>query len=195
MMPVVDYNDDPWVGVPSIRGIAVDELISALQKYIRRGKTEEAVLVARELWETDASLVEKAWQRVVVIAVEDIGFGNPSAVSDVDTLRRIAKSLPQRSRDEWLMLVHAVRTLAESSKDRKTDDLAAWAIMVLETGKRSACIPDYALDVHTKRGQLAGADTLDFLTRSSHVEPLSETYNDYYKRELIEAARTGEWND
>lgn len=194
-MPVVDYSEDPWAGVQSVRGIAVDELISALQKHIRRGKTEEAVLVARDLWETDASLADKAWQRVLVIAVEDVGFGNPSAVSDVHTLRSIATSLPQRSRDEWLMLVHAIRTLAESSKDRATDDLAAWAIMVLDTGKRSASIPDYALDVHTKRGQLAGADTLDFLTRSSHVEPVSETYDDYYKRELIKAARTGEWND
>lgn len=194
-MPVVDYNDDPWADVQSVRGIAVDELISALQKYIRRAKTEEAVLVARELWETSPALADKVWQRLTVISVEDVGFGNRSAVHEVDCLQRIAKTLPQRTRDEWLMLVHAIRTLADSPKDRATDDLAAWAIMALDTGRRHARIPEYALDVHTKRGQLAGADTLDFLTRSSYVEPVSATYNDCYKRQLVEAARIGEWDD
>ena len=41
-MRMLPYPDDPWASTLSKRGIPGDELVSALQKYIRRGELEEA---------------------------------------------------------------------------------------------------------------------------------------------------------
>lgn len=70
----------PVAGVPLTRhGLAADEVVSALQKEIRRGHTENAALLAYEMLTTDVALEAKLWQRLQVISVEDVGFGQPEA--------------------------------------------------------------------------------------------------------------------
>ncbi|WP_175416017.1 hypothetical protein [Curtobacterium sp. SGAir0471] len=194
-MAVLSHEDDPWAGRRSVRGYPLDELISALQKLIRRCEMEEAILVARELWETGEDVEDKLWERLRVISVEDLGGSEPLVMLEVQTLNYLRTSLPPRSRDRWLMAVQAVRRLAELPKDRSTDDIAAWAILMLTTGRRKPTIPDYALDVHTRRGQLAGKDSLDFLRSSAKVGLQSSSYDDRYWRMLVEAAEEGVWND
>ena len=68
-----------YEGVRSKGGYLCDELTSALQKFIRRGMTEEAVRVAYELSRTSDELTEYLWKRLAVISVEDIGLGDPMA--------------------------------------------------------------------------------------------------------------------
>ena len=70
---------DPWVDVHTLHGFAADQVISALQKEIRRGHTENAVLLAYDMARTSPALEDYLWQRLLVIAVEDIGFGEPQA--------------------------------------------------------------------------------------------------------------------
>lgn len=51
---------------------------SALQKSIRRGQTEPALRLALALRRIDADYV---WKALATIAVEDVGFGCPEAVT------------------------------------------------------------------------------------------------------------------
>lgn len=67
---------DPWQKVKTIGGFDADLVISALQKEIRRGNEENAVLIAYEMFSTSLPLEDFLWTRLHVISVEDIGFAN-----------------------------------------------------------------------------------------------------------------------
>ena len=68
-------NYDPWRGVVSRNGIPGDELISGLQKSIRRGNADIAIDLEYEMYITSEQLEDKLWRRLMAISVEDIGFG------------------------------------------------------------------------------------------------------------------------
>ena len=81
-----DPGDDPWASVTTSTGLPADEVISTLQKSIRRGEVRNAVLCALDLSATSPELDTYLWDRLHVIAVEDVGFGNPSAVAVIVAL-------------------------------------------------------------------------------------------------------------
>ena len=66
---------DPWSKITTRNGYACDEVISALQKSIRRGLEEQACMFAYELYISSPQLEEKLWRRLLTISVEDIGMG------------------------------------------------------------------------------------------------------------------------
>ena len=65
---------DPWANIQSRNGIPGDELVSMLQKSIRRGMEDNALAAAYEMYVTSPQFLEKLWRRLLVISVEDIGF-------------------------------------------------------------------------------------------------------------------------
>lgn len=68
---------DPWAEITTRNGYAGDEMVAMLQKAIRRGKEEDALHAAYEMYITSPQFEEKLWRRLLCISVEDIGFGNP----------------------------------------------------------------------------------------------------------------------
>ena len=65
------HSEDPYAGPMSPRGIPVDQLVSVLQKEIRRGNVDNVVLAAYEMLSTSADVAEHLWRRLKIIAVED----------------------------------------------------------------------------------------------------------------------------
>ena len=51
-------------------------VISAMQKCIRRAEEDTALRMAYELYITSTFHEEKMWNRLLVISVEDVGFGD-----------------------------------------------------------------------------------------------------------------------
>lgn len=188
----IHHRGDPWTRVASLRGFAADELISALQKHIRRGNLEEAILVAREMYESSEELEEKAWQRLTVSSCEDAGDGTYMQPVVVDTLYRNHLRM-MRGGDRWLFLAHATRYLCEQSKDRTTDELCMWALQMLNSGARLPEIPDYALDVHTRAGQERGRGFTHFLDEGSRIENRLHYDDSVYLERIKEIVRAGEW--
>jgi len=162
---------DPWVSVRTRHDFAGDEVISALQKEIRRGNTENAALLAYEMITTSPELEMKLWHRLIVISVEDIGLGDPQAPILINTLYQMKQTLGARAAEGWLFAVHAVRTLCEAKKDRSSDELALWIKREVEGGRLKASIPDYALDMHTARGQQMGRGFEHFLQEGAQLNP------------------------
>ena len=76
---------DPWAEITTRNGYAGDEMVAMLQKAIRRGKEEDALHAAYEMYITSPQFEEKLWRRLLCISVEDIGFGNPDAPNLVYT--------------------------------------------------------------------------------------------------------------
>ena len=78
-----------WSASKTKNGFAADEVISTLQKSIRRNKPEEACQAAYELYTTGPLFLDKLWRRLLTISVEDIGFGNLEAAVQVNTLNEM----------------------------------------------------------------------------------------------------------
>jgi len=175
---------DPWTQVQTRHGLAADEVISALQKEIRRGHTENAVLLAYEMATTSPELEQYLWYRLLVISVEDIGFGEPQAPILIETLHRICQTFGHRGGENLLLAVHAVRYLCGCAKDRSSDEMVNWVIHEVEQNGRRPQIPDYALDMHTRRGRAMGRGRRHFWEIGAQIAPELEGRDTHY-RDLI----------
>jgi replication-associated recombination protein RarA len=170
-MAVPHHSADPWTRVRTGHDLPADEVISAFQKEIRRGHTENAALLAYEMLTTSPELEEVVWRRLQVISVEDVGYGNLNAPVLVETLYQMHFRVPRERGDRYLFAIHAVRVLSTSQKERGSDELLNWIAQAVEQEGKLPEIPDYAIDMHTRRGQEMGRDYAHFLTEASKVTP------------------------
>jgi len=173
---------DPWRKVTTRSGIQGDLVISALQKSIRRGLTEEAITFAYEMYITSEFFEDKMWRRLQVISVEDVGFGDPMAPVVINALNQMRQNFPYTDPDRPVFITHAVRYLCEAKKDRTSDSLNNIVITEFEYG-RKPIIPDFAIDMHTEKGRSMGRDYKHFLAEGSRVE--NELKEDEYKPKLL----------
>lgn len=186
---------DPWSKITSRNGIPCDELISMLQKSIRKAKVENALAAAYELYVSSPQLLEKLWRRLLIISVEDIGFGDVEAPQKVYTLFKIAKEFPYDDGDQPLLFMQAIRILCRCTKERSTDNIKNWIIKTWKHGYKVE-VPDYALDMHTQRGQAMGRDEMFFLTDASVVTPeLDDESVQRIKKAYIEFCKEDELDD
>jgi replication-associated recombination protein RarA len=174
---------DPWQKVTTKHDLPADEVISTLQKEIRRGNTENAALIAYEMVTTSPELEAKLWQRLYVISVEDIGMGEPLAAVVIHNISQMRLAFKYGEGDRELFAVHAVRYLCEHQKDRSSDEMLNWIKRAVDEEGLQPNIPDYALDMHTRRGQEMGRGLQHFLDVGSQVHPeLEGREKTYYKR-------------
>lgn len=169
---------DPWGQITTRNGIEGDLVISALQKSIRRGLTEEAVTFAYEMYITSMQFEEKLWRRLQAISVEDVGFGDLNAPILINSLNQMRQNFPYNDPDRPIFFVHAIRYLASAKKDRTTDNLKNIVKTEFLYG-RTPVIPDFAIDMHTNQGRSIGRDFKHFLEEGSRVEnelPVDENY-------------------
>jgi len=115
------YIADPWARTTTRNNLNGDEVISSLQKCIRRGMTKEACEFAYEMYITSPQFEEKLWRRLLAISVEDIGMGNPNAAVMVNNFNQMRKEFSYNESDRAMFFFHAIRVLTESEKDRSTD--------------------------------------------------------------------------
>ena len=163
------------------RGYDIYELLSALQKDIRRGNEYQAVHWAVELESFNAKMV---WNRLRVIASEDVGLANPLAPIIIDVLEReyIAFKDPKDEEkvSHRLFLVHAVLLLARSPKSRIVDNL----LNVVYNDESKLEIPDYALDMHTYRGKKMGRGVEHFFAEGAKLA--NQALEDPYEKRAFE---------
>lgn len=69
--------------------LPLEEAVSSLRRYIRRGKEDPAIELAYDLYRTSEMMLEQLWYELERIAVEDVGMGDPYALDYVYQLRRI----------------------------------------------------------------------------------------------------------
>ena len=175
---------DPWRNVTTRNGIQGDLVISALQKSIRRGLTEEAVTFAYEMYITSLQFEEKLWRRLQSIAVEDIGFGDLCAPVLINSLNQMRQNFPYTDPDRPIFFVHAIRYLSAAKKDRTSDNLKNIVVREFAYGRKPV-IPDFAIDMHTEKGRNIGRDFKHFLEEGSRVE--NELHvNENYKARLLD---------
>ena len=167
------------------RGYDIYELLSALQKDIRRGNEYQAVFWAAEL---ESFNPKTLWNRLRVIASEDIGIANPLAPLVIDVLEKEYDDARRRENDSYrLFLFHAVLFLARSRKSRIVDDLLNVVYGEIQHEDKKLPIPDYALDMHTLRGKKMGRGLEYFFSEGTKLnkEPFENPYIEKAKEILI----------
>lgn len=190
-MITVKQPADPWQRTTTEHGLAADEVISALQKSIRRGLVDNALLLGWEMYVTSPEMEAMLWSRLCVISVEDVGLGNAQAPILVDTLFAMHARYPRPEHDRFMFAAHAIRVMASGPKDRTTDEMASWAKQSINLGERLPEIPDAALDMHTRRGKEMGRDYRWFIEEASRVIPEIPDKDQTYRRWIVEALDKG----
>lgn len=179
-----EFITDPWARTKTRNGLNGDEVISALQKSIRRGKERDACEFAYEMYITSPQFEEKLWRRLLAISVEDIGMGNTNAPIFIHSLNQMRKEFQYNEADRAMFFIHAIRYLCQSEKDRSSDLLKNIVIKNFAMGYVPE-IPDIALDKHTTRGEKMGRGSEHFLNEASIVIPQKKVDN-HYKEEYAE---------
>ncbi len=143
------------------------ELLSALQKCIRRGLEYEASHFAVELEEFNPTML---WNRLKIIACEDIGPANPLMPLLIDYLQKqyLAEKSKLAENSHKLYLINAVVCLSRSQKSRITDDLLNIGYTERDREGKFLSVPDFALDKHTARGKAMGKGIDDFSQTHTH---------------------------
>jgi len=183
------HSQDPYTKLTSPRGIPVDQLVSVLQKEIRRGHVDNAVLAAYEMLSTSADVAEHLWRRLRIIAVEDVGMGEPLAPLLLNCLHENFRAIPDAA---TMMAVHAVRLLATAKKDRTSGEHADLVAAKVKSGELAVTVPDYALCVHTRAGQEMGRGLTHWWENGAQVRNELPTADHSYRDELIELHRAAE---
>jgi replication-associated recombination protein RarA len=131
-----------------------DEVVSSLQKMIRRGKEYEACFWAYVL--VQSGFGAYLWRRLSIICCEDIGNGDPTASILVSSLttswERLQKHNKLPSLDKFLLFVQAILYMCRTKKSREDDSLVNLIDGNWKNNKRLE-IPTIALDSHTGRGR------------------------------------------
>jgi replication-associated recombination protein RarA len=175
---------DPWQSLKTKNGLNADEVISGIQKSIRRGKVEDAIACGWEMYITSEEMENLMWLRLQVMSVEDIGFGDVNAPVLIRTLNEMRKEYSYNAVDRALFFVHAVRYLCSCTKDRSSDMLKNIVEKEFAKGRRPE-IRDYMLDMHTRRGQEMKRDVNHFLSEASKVIPEKPGAHDEYLPRLL----------
>ena len=133
-------------------GYEFGEVISALQKGIRRGNEEHAMYWALECFPHYSKAL---WVRLRVICNEDIGLADPMCSiyvnAQADHFNALEKEGSQR-----LVLSNTILYLCRAKKSRLADHFQCAVIQrKLQQGWRIE-IPDYAKDKHTRAGKHMG---------------------------------------
>lgn len=172
---------------PTRRGYDAFEVVSSLQKAIRRSQVQEAVYWAFELQQS--GMANWCWKRLRVIVSEDIGQAAPGLAADV---RALYENWRQDNKGEIdtmanLYLAHAVIACALAPKSRLVDWCLTWNN---SDWTERLEVPPEALDGHTRRGkQIGQGHTAFFMEEATKLidfdgdtEELSEDYHERLKK-------------
>jgi replication-associated recombination protein RarA len=177
---------DPWQEESTRHGLPADQVISALQKEIRRGNTENAALIAYEMATTSERLETYLWKRLLVISVEDVGFGELKAPVLIESLYRMVNVFEPADGERLLLAIHAVRYLCACRKDRSSDEMIIWIKHEVEMNGLRPTIPDYALDMHTLLGQEMGRDIRHFIKVGAQLSPEMPDRDQVYRDRVMQ---------
>ena len=132
----------------------LDEVVSALQKEIRRGFHERAFYWALTM--VDNGYEDYMWRRLMVILGEDIGCHDmrvaPFVVAMYQANEIAGSKSKEKPKTDTNFLANAILAMCKAVKSREGCDLDEYVGYCIEHGLKLE-IPTYALDMHTKRGR------------------------------------------
>lgn len=162
-------------------GYKLDEVASAMQKEIRRGKEKEALHWALEMIES--GYARYCFKRLKITACEDIGYGDPFAVVLVkeleDSWEKEKRPKAEGGEADRHYMTFAVIYLARCPKNREINDAIAYVEYERSIGEVPE-VPEYAIDGHTSRGREMGKDKIKEWWNSGRMVANATGDNKYF---------------
>ncbi len=177
-------------------GFNDDEVISALQKQIRRGIEDDALYWALEICENGKSKsgFGRLRNRLMIISYEDIGLGDPEVVLEISIAIRDMDKLYKAKNDGWkIILSYIILRLCRAKKSRITDHFQNYIGHVWKNKTPEEMeieIPDYAIDMHTSKGNLKGRSKgskkgiEQFINEGEKLKNKNDEIKDIYEKEV-----------
>jgi len=135
----------------------LDEVVSALQKEIRRGSQEHAFYWASTM--VEFGYEEYMWRRLMVILGEDIGHCDrtvaPFVIAMYQANEIATAKAKEKPRTDTNFLANAIIAMCQAVKTREGCELDEYIGYCKLHGVKLE-IPSYAVDMHTKRGSKEG---------------------------------------
>ena len=180
-------------GIFTQSGYNLMDIISALQKDIRRGNEEQALYWAMELLPKFEMYL---WRRLMVIANEDIGIANPDVIVQVTMLRAQFFEFRSLGKDGTcrLIIANAILLMCRSPKARIADHLQRVVTQQWMDDQAAGMprpIPDYAYDNHTLKGRKMGRGLDFWLDVGCELENPAEEVEDPYQERAEALWRAG----
>jgi len=141
----------------TINGYSTFDVISALQKEIRRGNEKESMFWALELAYSDKSTFTVLINRLKIISYENIGLADTGLVCQISQgIDDIVYIRNNSTTDEWdIILADVILMLCRAKKSRIADHFKVY--MKGDYWKnQKLTIPDYTFDYHTRQGKRMG---------------------------------------
>jgi replication-associated recombination protein RarA len=140
-------------------GVPYDQVVSALQKMVRRGMEREALVLGETLFENNFG--GALARRLMSMAIEDVGLANPQLVAQVYSLCSgwlIVKKESKGGHGEFLALAMCIILVCRSAKNREVDDAIVVTSRRIKEGTDSAAKViaghrDLCVDSHTDEGK------------------------------------------
>lgn len=165
------------------------ERVSAMQKCIRRGMTEEAGFWCYALIEDGNFWV--AMQRLRVTAYEDIGVNDMQAVMFAVKAIDDACAIYKAKQRGWRVAIgSAIIALCGANKGREADHFQA-VCRGRYLKDKARQVPDFALDKHTAKGKRMGRGFKHFFEEGAKLEP---EHHDRWETEAREYFESGVLN-
>lgn len=178
----------------TINGHDFFEVSSTLQKSIRRGDAKVAGIAALELFPRYRKYI---WKRLLTISAEDC-YG--LITREIESLYRSYQFINEGN-SKWdkgrIFISKAVILLCESIKSRDADHLQNLVYddlgmndedvqqYINEVRQEAFKTPDYAYDVHTRKGKMMGKTKTDFMIEEQEaLEPRQIGLFDNYVSKL-----------
>jgi replication-associated recombination protein RarA len=163
---------------------SLDEVISALQKDIRRGNEEQALYWCLELLPRYEAYL---WRRLLVICNEDIGIANPQILVQLPVLRAQFFEFREQGKDGTcrLIMANAILLMCRSPKARTADHFQRVVTQQWMEERQSGMqreMPDYALDKHTRRGKALGRGFEQWVDEGCRLANPAEVHDPYRDR-------------
>lgn len=155
-------------------GRAALQVLSAMQKFIRRGMEREAMLAAVEIAHTSKRYLRMVTNRLELISHEDIGIGDPTVIPFVHTCCVQAHEWHDPNKPgKWRMAIgSAIRVMCRCrKKSREGDHFQAAIGIANQMCGVTVTIPDYANDMHTVAGHRAGRGLEHFRKEGAQLNP------------------------
>lgn len=150
------------------KGYDFFEASSAFQKCVRRNLEDDALYWGTEF--INANMHNYLWKRILIITMEDVGLANHNAPAHITGLYAIYQDMLKRKDKHWkLATFQAIMYLCRSDKSRLVDWTKNTQLHYHRTENKE--VPDFALDIHTRRGKKMGKTINDFFTEGSKLEP------------------------
>lgn len=151
-------------------GYSYFEAMSALQKSIRRCMEAEALFWAIELY--DSGFVGHLWNRLLIIAAEDIGMAEPYFYTKLMAAKEahdyLAEKRPQKV-SKKLVFIQAILMCVYAKKSRYVDLVYSVHWAKHDEHARNKKVPDFAHDMHTYKGKKMGRGLDHFYAESAKV--------------------------